>query len=107
MCGVPGVLRRWGPLLDKDSGVAGTERVVDISSKLCGEPRRDVGAWLCDCVDPCDACGTRGVADTDTTLPIILLEMSSDGADTVRLGLVTVRRSDLGILSDPRGLPVN
>lgn len=102
VCGVPGVLRRWDPLLDKPKGVAGTERVV--SSKLCGEPRRDDG-WLCESVDPCDVCCTRGVADT--TPPIILLETSSGGADKVKLGLVTVRRSDLGTLSGPRGLPVN
>ena len=105
VCGVPGVLRRWDPLLDKPIGVAGTERVADrFSSKLWGEPRRDVGAWLCEFVDPCDVCVTRGVADT---FPTILLEMSSDGPDKVKLGLVTVRRSDLGALSGPRGLPVN
>ena len=94
-------------MLDRPSGVAGTERVVDkFSSKLCGEPRRDVGA-LCECVDPCDVCGIRGVADTDTTPPMILPEMSSDGPDKVKLGLVTVRRSDLDVLSGPRGLAVN
>ena len=100
VCGVPGVLRRWDPLLDKPKGVAGTERVV--SSKLWGEPRRDVDGWLCECVDPCDDCCTRGVAG-----PIILLETSSGGPDKVKLGLVTVRRSDLSPLSGPRGLPVN
>ena len=49
----------------------------------------------------------RGVPDADPEPPRILPFMSSDGADNVKFGLVTVRRSVLWEPSGPRGLPVN
>jgi len=56
-------------------------------------------------VGPCDVCGMRGVADAEPTVFKPLC--SSVGVESVRLGLVTFRRSGRGAPSGPRGTPEN
>lgn len=86
-------------------GVAGTDRVVALRpSKLGGDPRLEVGIWLCEWLE---TCCKSGVTEAETVFPSLPLGLSP-GAERVRFGLVTVRLSDREVIpSGPRGALVN